>query len=99
MCQEIRVAAAPVGDVQVQLGSREVGMPEHLLHRAQVGTTLEQVGRERMAQQVRVDALGLETRLPGEAAQDEKGAGAGQRPALRIQEELGAEAPVEMGAA
>ena len=48
-------------------------MPEHLLHRAQVGAPLEQVGRERVAQQVWMDALGLEPRLLRQLAQDQEG--------------------------
>ena len=47
-------------------------MPEHLLHGAEVGAALEQVGRERVAEQVRVNALGLEPGLLGEAAEDEE---------------------------
>ena len=54
-------------------------MPEHLLDGAQVGASLEQVRRERVAQEVGVDALGLEPCLVGEAAQDEEDAGAGER--------------------
>ena len=60
---EVRVAATPVGDVGVELGRREVGVAEHLLHAAQVGAALEQVGRERVAEQMGVDALGLEAGL------------------------------------
>ena len=73
---EVRLPAAPVGDVRVALGRGEVGVPEHLLHGAEVGAALEQVGRERVAEQVRVDALGLEPGLLGELAQDEERAGA-----------------------
>ena len=54
-------------------------MPEHLLDAAQVGAALEQVGRERVAEQVRVHALRLEAGLLGQAAQDQEGAGAGER--------------------
>ena len=42
-------------------------MPEHLLNGPQVGASLEQVRRERVAQEVRVDALRLEAGLLGEA--------------------------------
>ena len=69
---EVRVAAVPVGDVRVALGRRDVGVPEHLLDAAQVGAALEEVGRERVAQEVRVDAARLETGPLGEAAQDEE---------------------------
>ena len=47
-------------------------MAEHLLDAAQVGAALEQMGRERVAQQVRVDALGLEPGVRGEPAQDQE---------------------------
>ncbi len=71
---EVRLPAAPIGDVRVALGRREIGVPEHLLHAAQVGAALEQVRRERVAQEVRVHALRLEPRLRRELA-----AGSGTR--------------------
>ena len=43
--------------VGVDLGGGEVGVAEHLLHRAQVGAALEQVGREAVAQRVGRDPL------------------------------------------
>ena len=43
-----------------------------------------------------MDALRLEAGLLGEAAQDQEGAGAGERPAVRVQEELGAVSAVEV---
>ena len=74
---EVRLAAAAVGDVRVELGRRQVGVAEHLLHRAQVGAALEQVRRERVAEEVGVDALRVEARLAGERAQDQEGARSG----------------------
>ena len=71
-------------------------MAEHLLDRAQVGAALEEVGRERVAQQVRMDALGIEAGPLGELAQDQEGACASERAALSVQEELGPVAPVEV---
>ena len=53
-------------------------MAEHLLHRAEVGAALEQVRRERVAEQVRVNPLGLEPGLLGELAQDQERARAGR---------------------
>ena len=47
-------------------------MAEHLLHAAQVGAALEQVRRERVAQEVRMDAPRLEAGRRGEAAQDQE---------------------------
>jgi hypothetical protein len=97
MSLEVEVAAAAVGDVRVQLGRRQIGVPEHFLDAAQVGAALEQVGRERVPQQVRVHPFRLEPRFGGELAQDEEGAGACERAALSVQEELGTVAPVEIG--
>ncbi len=71
-------------------------MSEHLLDAAQVGAALEQVRRERVAEQVRMDAPRLEARLLGEAPQDQERAGAGQRAALGVQEELRPVPPVEV---
>ena len=50
---EVGLAAPAVGHVRVALGGGEVGMPEHLLHRAEIGAALEQVRGERVAQYVR----------------------------------------------
>ena len=63
-------------------------MPEHLLNAAEVGAALEQVRRERVPQQVRVDAFRLEARAPGETPQDQERACARERPALSVEEEL-----------
>ena len=71
-------------------------MAEHLLDAAQVGAALEQVRGERVPQEVRMDALRLEAGLLGEPAQDQERAGAGERPALRVEEELGPVAAVEV---
>ena len=60
---EVDLAAPAVGDVRVALGRPEVGVPEHLLDRAEVGAALEQVRRERVAEEVRVNALRLEAGL------------------------------------
>ena len=73
-------------------------MAEHLLDAAEVGSALEQMRREGMAKDVRVDALGLEPCLACQAPQDEERSGPGERPALGIQEELCAVTPVEVWA-
>ena len=57
---EVQLPSPPIGYVRVQLRRREVGMAEHLLNGAEVGAALEQVRRERVAQQVRMDAARLE---------------------------------------
>src|SRR5580765_484947 len=94
----IDVAAPAVRDVRVQLGRAEIGVAEHLLDAAQVGSAFEQVRGERMPQQVRVDALRVEARTAGEAAQDQKSARAGEGATLCVQEELRAVPLVEIGA-
>src|SRR5205823_2910138 len=72
---------------------------KHFLHRSEVGPALQEMRGEGMSQEVRMDALRLEARLPGQAAENEEGPGAGQRAAAGIQEELGAVARVEVGPA
>jgi hypothetical protein len=52
-----------------------------------------------MAQEVRVDALRLESGLSGELAQDQERPGTRQRSASGVEEELGAVAAVEVWAA
>ncbi len=64
-------------------------MAEHLLDAPQVGAAFQQVRGERVPQQMRVDARGFEARLGGEAPEDEERSGAGQRAALRVEEQLG----------
>lgn len=95
---EVGLAPTAIGHVGVALRRSEVGVAEHLLHGAQVGATLEQVGREGVAEEMGVDALRLETRLRGELAQDEEGARAGERPSTCVQEELRPVATIEVGA-
>src|SRR3954447_2735847 len=52
-----------------------------------------------MPEEVRVDAVRFEPGPLGDPAQDQERARAGQRPALGVQEQLRAMAPVEVGAA
>ena len=70
-------------------------MAEHLLDAAQVGAALQQVRGEGVAQQVRVDAGRVETRLRRRGAHDQEGTGARQAAALRVEEQLGPVARVE----
>src|SRR2546423_15124723 len=70
-------------------------MAEHLLNRAQVGASLEQVRGERMAEKMGVNAGGVQPRGLGEPAQDQEGPGACQWPAAGVEEQLGAVVPVE----
>src|SRR5919106_6873991 len=81
----------------VELRGAEIGVPEHLLDAPQVGAALEQVRGEGVPKQVRVDLRGVEPGLGGKAAEDEECAGACERAALRVQEELRAVTAVEVG--
>src|SRR6187431_1870562 len=81
MRTEERVTPARIRNMRVELGRPQVGVAQHLLHRAQVGTPFEQVRGEGMAQQMGVDARRIEARLGGQAAQDEKRAGPCERTA------------------
>ena len=94
---EVDVPASAVGDVRVALRRPEIGVAQHLLHRAQVSASLEEVRRERMPEEVRVHPDGLEARALRELAQDEERAGARERSAARVQEELSAVAAIEVG--
>src|SRR5438132_13407211 len=85
---EVQLSPPPIGYVGVQLGRREIGVPEHLLHGAQVCAALEQVRGKGVAQQVWVDALGLEPCLGGQAAEDEEDTCARERAAVRDEEQI-----------
>ena len=69
-------------------------MAEHLLDASQVGAALDQMCRERVAQQVWVDAGGFEPGADRKPAPDEARARPRERAALPVQEELGPVAPV-----
>ena len=94
---EVDLAPAAIRDVRVALRRSEVGVPEHLLHAAEVGAALEQVRGERVAKEMGVDALRLEPRLSGQLSQDEERPCAGERAAAGVEEELGAVAAIEVG--
>ncbi len=72
-------------------------MAEHLLDAPQIRASFEQVRREGVAEEMRVDAGRVEPGPVRELAEDEEGARAGQRATPRVQEELGPVAPVEVG--
>jgi hypothetical protein len=59
-------------------------MAEHLLDAAQVGAPLEQMRRERMTEEMWMDALRIEPGSLGEPPDDQEGAGARERPTLRV---------------
>ena len=96
---KVGVPPALVAHVRVQLGRGEVGVPEHLLDAAEIGATLEQMGGERVPEEVGVNSFRLETGAFGEAAQDHERSGAGEPSALGVQEELLPVAAVEVRAA
>src|SRR5690348_9834533 len=85
---EIQLTPSAIGYVRVELGRRQIGKNKHFINRAKDGASLELVCRERVEEEVRVNALRFEPRLRGQAAQDEEDAGAGQRAAARVEEEL-----------
>ena len=79
----------------VDLSGAQVRVAEHLLHRAQVRSALEEVRGEGVAEEVGMHPCGIQTRLRGEAPEDEEGAGPGQRAALRVEEKLRAVPAIE----
>ena len=96
---EIQLAPPSIGYVGVELRGGEIGMPEHFLNRAEIRSSLEQVRSEGVAQQVRMDPLGLEPCFPRKSAQNDEDSSARQRPAARVQEQLLSVMPVEVRAA
>ena len=96
VCPEIQLPTPPIGYVGVKLCGRQVGVAEHLLDGTEIGSAFEQVGREGVAEQVGMDAVRVEAGLLCAALEDEEGARARERAALRVQEELRAMAPVEV---
>jgi len=93
---EVHLPPSAVGDVRVALGRSEVRVAEHLLNRAKVGAAFEQVRRERMAEEMGVNACQLEPGPVRELAQDQECAGARQGSAASVQEELRPVTTVEM---
>jgi hypothetical protein len=84
----IQLSTPLVGYVGVELGCRKIRMAQHFLNGSEVGAAFEQVGGEGVAQEVGVDARWVEPRLLGELAQDQEGAGPGERAAAGVQEQL-----------
>ena len=74
-------------------------MSEHFLNRSQISASLEQVGGEGMAKDVRMHAGRVEACFAGERAQDEECPGARERAAFRVQKQFRTVAPVEVRAA
>ena len=95
MSLEIQLPTSLVGYVGIELGGGEIGMPEHFLNRSEICSSLEEVRSKRVTKQVWVNATRVEPRHLGQFAEDQEGAGAGERPAARVQEELRAVPRVE----
>ena len=53
MMFRVQLLQSLAGDVRVDLGRRDVGVPEQELHYAQIGAVVQEVGRECMAQGMR----------------------------------------------
>jgi len=96
VCLEIRLASPPIRHVRVALGRPEIGVAQHLLHRAEIGTALEEVRREGVTEEVRVDPARLEPCTFGQLAKDQEGACASKCTSAGVKEELGSVATVEM---
>lgn len=93
---EVRLLTTLVRDVRVALCGGQVGMPEHLLDAPKIRASFEEMGRERVTEQVRVDATGLEPSLLSEPTENEECARAGQRSTAGIEKEVGPMAAIEM---
>src|SRR5690349_856052 len=82
--------------VGVDLRGGEIGVAQHLLQRAKVGTALEQVSGEAVPERVRRDAL-PDARTGGSALDDAPGTDAGERPATGVEQHAtAARAAVEL---
>src|SRR5262249_60420139 len=75
------------GEVRVELGGRQIGVPEHLLDRAEVATAGEQVSRKRVPQGVRAHPV-AEARGLRVAQDDLVQTLPGQRTTPEVDEEL-----------
>ena len=93
---EVHLAASPIGDVGVALRRPQVGVTEHLLDGPEVGASFEEMCRERVAEEVRMDATRLEARSVGQLPQDQERTGTCERSTSCVQEELGPVATIEM---
>jgi hypothetical protein len=59
-------------------------MAQHFLNGTEVGASLEQVGGEGVAEEVRVHPLRVEPGLGGKLPENQEGAGARERAAARV---------------
>ena len=54
---KINLSCLGLGDMGIDLGSSEIDMTQELLNHPQVGTAVQEMGSEAMAQHVRVNSL------------------------------------------
>ncbi|OOB90481.1 hypothetical protein B0T42_11265 [Rathayibacter sp. VKM Ac-2630] len=79
--EPVGVADALGRDVRVDLGRPEARVAEHLLHRAEVGSPVEQVGRGGVAERVRAGGAGAVLEEAGDDSVDRAGRQPGAAPA------------------
>src|SRR5690242_359698 len=92
---EVQLPAPPIGYVGVELRRREVRVSQHLLHRAEVGATFEQVCGERVPQEMRMDALRLQPGLLRQPPEDQERARTREPSAFGVEEQLRAVTCIE----
>ena len=76
-----QIAKALVEHMGIDLGGGDVGVAQHLLHGAQVGAMVQQMGGEGVAQHVRADPRRRYAGLDGQVLEHLAEALARQRPA------------------
>src|SRR5437867_3361477 len=97
MITSMHLAQVLTIDVGVDLRRGDVGVPKHLLYRTKIRAALQEMGRERVSQCVRGDALGD----PGALhvlREDLPGAHPGERRAAGVEKERAPRAPAGAGA-
>src|SRR5205823_5032644 len=85
---EVRVLDPVAGEVRIELGSRDVGVAQHLLDRAQVAAAGQEMRGEAVAQRVGAHLL-VQANLLGVTLDDLVEALARQRAAAEVDEQLG----------
>ena len=59
MSTEVELATTPIADVRIELRGRKIGVAQHLLDAPEIGPALEQVGGERVSEEMRVNTFRL----------------------------------------
>ena len=84
--------------VGVNLSGGEIGVPEHLLNRAKVGTTLQQMGGKAVTQGMRGNCLG-DAGFFGRTLDDTPGSDSGEWLASGVEENpASTSSPIQLGA-